>query len=87
MYTLMDLSDKGKFPQVNILITQSGRACLADFGLAAAKGSQSMAVTTAMITRAAGTLRWQAPELLEDDDVCNSPASDVYAYACVCYEV
>lgn len=46
-----------------------------------------MAVTTAMITRAAGTLRWQAPELLEDDDVCNSPASDVYAYACVCYEV
>jgi len=36
-------------------------------------------------------LRWQAPELLDpdlDDALCvNTLASDVYAYACVCYEI
>jgi len=42
-----------------------------------------------------GTLRWQAPELIpdmhgEEPDVGerrNSMATDVYAYALVCYEV
>jgi hypothetical protein len=82
----MKLSDNAK---VNILITQSGRACLADFGLATAKDSKSLAVTSAQ-TRAC-TLRWQAPELLDpdlDEAKCiNTMASDVYAYALVCYEV
>ena len=73
--------------KVNILVTQSRRACLADFGLATVKETQSIAVTSAAITRAQGTLRWQAPELLKDDDARNSLASDVFAYACVCYEV
>ena len=38
-----------------------------------------------------GTLRWLAPELLYCDDSenypSNSPATDMYAFACVCYEV
>ena len=40
-----------------------------------------------------GTLRWQAPELLMyegngmDTQTRNSLASDIYAFACVCYEV
>ena len=41
-----------------------------------------------------GTMRWQAPELLRGDAEeagCdwqrNSQASDIYAFACVCYEV
>ena len=83
------LSDnKGK---VNILITKSSRACLADFGLSTVKDSKSLAVTSAPITRKGGTLRWQAPELLDpdlDDAKCiNTMASDAYAYALVCYEV
>lgn len=38
---------------------------------------------------AGGTLRWQAPELLggESDNVPSTPATDVYAFACTCYEV
>jgi hypothetical protein len=42
-------------------------------------------------TRTTGTLRWQAPELLnpesDEGDGRNSMPSDVYAFACVCYEV
>lgn len=87
MYFLMNLSDKTMHFKVNILITGSCRACLADFGLAAAKETQSVTATSAVATRAAGTLRWQAPELLKDDDAGNSLASDIFAYACVCYEV
>ena len=86
----MKLSDEDH-SKANILITDSRRACLADFGLATAKDSKSFAITTAVSIRTTGTLRWQAPELLDpesDDALCvNSMASDVYAYACVCYEV
>jgi hypothetical protein len=35
-------------------------------------------------------VRWQAPELLDPGltgDMHNSVFSDVYAFACVCYEV
>jgi len=40
-----------------------------------------------------GTLRWQAPELLgssrEETEThqCNTKATDIYAYACLCYEM
>ena len=40
--------------------------------------------------RMTGTLRWQAPELLfgtTDTDLCTTFATDVYAFAMVCYEV
>ena len=39
--------------------------------------------------RTTGTLRWQAPELLcgTDADSHTTFATDVYAYAMVCYEV
>jgi serine/threonine protein kinase len=36
-------------------------------------------------TRSGGSTRWQAPELFRGSR--NSAASDVYAFACVCYEV
>ena len=33
-----------------------------------------------------GSVRWQAPELLSGETQ-GSFAGDIYAYACVCYEV
>ncbi|KIM91557.1 hypothetical protein PILCRDRAFT_763184 [Piloderma croceum F 1598] len=81
----------GDLKGVNILITDSHRACLADFGLATTKDSKSFVVNSTTTMRVAGTLRWQAPELFDpcaDDTACvSSLASDVYAFACVCYEM
>jgi serine/threonine protein kinase len=81
--------------QLNILISQSERACLADFGLATARDSKSIAMTYMTTHKATGTLRWQAPELFPDmgnqeadnNEGHNTTASDVYAYGLVCHEV
>jgi serine/threonine protein kinase len=42
-----------------------------------------------LTNRTTGTLRWQAPELLfgMDTDSHTTFATDVYAFAMVCYEV
>lgn len=92
------------FPtQLNVLIDDSGRARIADFGISSVSDpkiphwtSQSAAASKG------GTARWQAPELNdpeEDDDdndddervgdnyLHNTKESDVYAWSCVCYEV
>lgn len=74
--------------QVNILVTSAQRACLADFGLATVKDSKRLTLT-ASTQKSVGTLRWQAPELLDPSQgpVPNTKSSDIYAFACVCYEV
>jgi len=69
----------------NILISASRRACIADFGLAAAKDSMPVDMTKTTIG-SAGTMRWRAPELLLGEEP-NTYASDVYAFAMVCYEM
>jgi serine/threonine protein kinase len=87
----------GNVLQVNILIAASGAACLADFGLSAVRDSQLFSSFSSSSPRG-GTLRWQAPELLNigaggsavesAENSCNSSrASDMYAFACVVYEV
>jgi serine/threonine protein kinase len=81
--------------QLNILISRSGRACLADFGLATARDSKPIIMTYMTTGKTTGTLRWQAPELFaemqslnpESPQKGNTPATDVYAYGLVCYEV
>jgi len=71
----------------NILISQSMRACIADFGLATITDSGFATTMTggAMI----GTLRWLAPELFPGAQVSrrHTYASDIYAFALVCYEM
>jgi len=68
----------GDLKASNILIDSSVRACLADFGLAQIINKQSSF---------GGTIRWMAPELLHDGELLASPATDVYSFACVCYEI
>lgn len=73
--------------QINALVDRSGRACLADFGLSSVSAAKIPGWTTLLTSMAnsGGTLRWQAPELLEDQP--STFASDIYAWSCVCYEV
>ncbi|KIM77961.1 hypothetical protein PILCRDRAFT_607034 [Piloderma croceum F 1598] len=78
----------GDLKGANILITQSGRACLADFGLAIAIDSNTMTVAQNSTIRSGGTVRWQAPELFNPTGCQqNTTCSDIYAFACVCYEM
>ncbi|KAI3611393.1 hypothetical protein WG66_002148 [Moniliophthora roreri] len=68
----------------NILITPHGRACIADFGLSRLTDSRVLAMSSTAPTSAC-TLRWSAPEILSGTP--HTYQSDVYAFACVCYEV
>ncbi|EIW80808.1 kinase-like protein, partial [Coniophora puteana RWD-64-598 SS2] len=72
----------------NILVSDSERACLIDFGFATAKDTILPHVTSTMeSTRSAP---WTAPEILEGDNVGHSAytaESDMYAFGGVCYEV
>jgi len=78
----------GDLKAVNILVSPSRRACLSDFGLATARDSKPTVRTYMSSSRATGTLRWQAPELLNTDaDSRTTFATDVYAFAMVCYEM
>lgn len=74
--------------QANILVTSSGRACLADFGIAIVRDSHGQMTTT--MFNGGGTVNFMAPELLRpepDFDVKNLDKCDMYAFGCVCYEV
>ena len=69
---------------VNILITDTLRACIGDFGLSrVASDTWSLGLT--ITTRPPGTGRWLAPELLAGGVA--SKESDVYALGCVYFEV
>jgi len=90
--TFVRISDSSLY-QLNILITRSHRACLADFGLAIARDANP-ALTTVLtsVDRPAGTARWQAPELFlnvenREQKRRKTEATDIYAFALICYEV
>ncbi|KAJ6592918.1 kinase-like domain-containing protein, partial [Mycena capillaripes] len=69
--------------QINVLVTRSGRAVLADFGLASVADSKVLLSTCS--GKRGGTMRWYAPELFDGGRI--SFASDVYAFSCICYEI
>ncbi|KAJ7489056.1 kinase-like domain-containing protein [Mycena latifolia] len=70
----------------NILVTPSHSACIADFGLSSIANPLTMNITHSTASHQKGTMRWQAPELLRGESE-SSARSDVYAFACVCYEI
>ncbi|KAG6827435.1 hypothetical protein H0H92_011814 [Tricholoma furcatifolium] len=64
----------GDLKGVNILVNDSGRALIADFGLAS------------ILPSSGGTLMYKAPEIL-DPVAYNTKETDIYALGCVAYEV
>ncbi|KAG6888776.1 hypothetical protein C0995_006105 [Termitomyces sp. Mi166 len=75
----------------NILVNKAGRAHLADFGIASISDKEILAWTSLSTTGSkGGTVRWQALELFDpesDEEIRNTKASDIWAWACVAYEV
>ncbi|KAF8210766.1 kinase-like domain-containing protein [Mycena galopus ATCC 62051] len=76
----------GDLKGANILVTPSGRACLADFGLSSII-AMSMQFSPSPTGARGGTPRYQAPELLKCPESRTQFESDVYAVACVYYEI
>lgn len=92
----------GDLKGANILVDGVGRAYLADFGLSAITDPEILHWKShSSAASRGGTVRWQAPELNAPESmegegseagtaplhVHNSTASDIYAWACVCYEI
>ncbi|KAJ6558073.1 kinase-like domain-containing protein [Mycena capillaripes] len=80
------LSETERALQLNILVTPSRRACVADFGLSSIVDAMSLRFTHSTPSAKGGTARYQAPELLLGQ-MQNHYGSDIYAFACVCYEI
>ncbi|KAG6872450.1 hypothetical protein C0995_009707 [Termitomyces sp. Mi166 len=81
----------GDLKGANILVDGCGRARLGDFGLSAVSDNDILHWTAhSSAGSRGGSVRWQAPELFDvdnDEVVHNTKASDVYAFACVAYEI
>ncbi|KAG7090226.1 hypothetical protein E1B28_011826 [Marasmius oreades] len=78
----------GDLKGVNILVTPDERACIGDFGLSRVADTHALRLTSSTATHSKGTTRWLSPEILSSDPPCTSSTfSDIYAFACVCYEI
>jgi len=77
----------GDMKGLNILISRTLTACLADFGLASARDTNPVLTSAMTGDTPKGTLRWQAPELSPDLKQHSTQETDIYAYALVCYEM
>ncbi|KAJ7731569.1 kinase-like domain-containing protein [Mycena maculata] len=71
----------------NILVDDTGHACLTDFGLTVLSDA-----TVTQTNHGAGSVRWMAPETLNPttfglQGLARTPASDIYAFGCVCLEL
>ncbi|KAK0473643.1 kinase-like domain-containing protein [Armillaria novae-zelandiae] len=67
----------------NILISDDHRAVIADFGISFVMGATTFGTSSS--SQKGGTVRWQAPEVLNASP--NSFSADVYSLACVYFEV
>ncbi|KAJ7851493.1 kinase-like domain-containing protein [Mycena olivaceomarginata] len=77
----------GDLRGANVLVTEQGEACVADFGLALL--AESLAAMTFSSSKAPGNPRWLPPELLRPGsaEYRRNPAVDAYSFAGLCYEV
>ncbi|KAG6861957.1 hypothetical protein C0995_009141 [Termitomyces sp. Mi166 len=80
----------GDLKSINILVTELERACIADFGLSYVAHSAGLLHPALSSDHADdGTVGFQAPELVdpEQEIIRKTEASDVFAFAMVCYEI
>lgn len=78
----------GDLKGVNILVSHSGNACIGDFGLASVSLGDVASMPNYESSNSSscqGTTRWLAPEVFETGVI--SAKSDIYAFACVLYEL
>ncbi|TFK17211.1 kinase-like protein, partial [Coprinopsis marcescibilis] len=73
----------------DILITATGSACIADFGLAkiCSESDSPMNTSPIYLLDDTGNLYFVAPEAQYSAKVLLSIASDVYGFGCICYQV
>ncbi|KAG5717581.1 Light-sensor Protein kinase [Termitomyces sp. T112] len=80
----------GDLKSLNILVTDSERACLADFGLSYVTDASGLKGHLLSSNHAeGGTAGFEAPELVDPDNEFSrrTKASDIYAFGMVCYEM
>ncbi|EGN92019.1 hypothetical protein SERLA73DRAFT_191727 [Serpula lacrymans var. lacrymans S7.3] len=70
----------------NILVSANGVVCICDFGLTQVIEEVTGGSLSATLT-AAGSARWLAPELIQDENPNITAASDVYGYAMAALEL
>ncbi|KAF8215406.1 kinase-like domain-containing protein [Mycena galopus ATCC 62051] len=77
----------GDLRGTNILVNEDCSACLTDFGLSVLSNASAPVNSPTQ----AGSILWMAPELIAPDrfgyEFARTPATDVYAYGCVCVEL
>ncbi|KAJ3718532.1 kinase-like domain-containing protein [Lentinula raphanica] len=79
----------GDIRGANVLVTDDGRCCLADFGLALVTSDVTQPWSIMSSGTSMGALRWMAPEYLESDGAAPTsvhPSRDVYAFGCTILE-
>ncbi|KAG9126582.1 hypothetical protein FRC07_002890 [Ceratobasidium sp. 392] len=79
----------GDLRAANVLVSASGEALLADFGLSKILAEEEGAEVASTSLANAGSSRWMAPELFEGDtnSYSISPASDVWSFGMLSLEV
>ncbi len=72
------------FPQENAVVDENGSVMLCDFGLSCILYEEA---TFAQGTSLTGTIRFTAPELIDDTMERRNKASDVWAFGCTAGQV
>jgi len=87
LHTLTPPIVHGDLKSNNVLITDDGTAVLSDFGLSQVIGDILDRPVGLTPSNLPGPIRWQAPELLEDESCQPGLKTDVWGFGCTAYEL